>query len=248
MCGCVEKMPLVTRADCTEIEALQIWKLSKGNDSNLSVTLNRVELDFNACASNGNGGNNDLESFYRRLKKEGRASEEDYNKLKETLVSQKGCDSAVHDLFYEKGYELNPVLPGWSQVYGKGLYTYPDNTHNELWADWSPTSHVVEPVFYVRRLCQSCHHDSHRDIIYKRLTPVPEDMDVRDLFLANWVSANNTLGVDFDLFSSFEDALEDLNPWEYCNYNDQRIGCKCTTSVTKHFIALRFTETASLLF
>ena len=100
MCGCVEKMPLVTQADCTEIEALEIWKLSKGyGDSSLRVSLDRAELSFNACDSKGNGQDNDLEDFYKRLKNEGRATEDDFDKLKQTLVRNVGCDQAVHDLF-----------------------------------------------------------------------------------------------------------------------------------------------------
>ena len=117
-------------------------------------------------------------------------------------------------------------LTGWSQVYGQGTYEDPENTDNELWADGSPTSHVVEPIFYVRRLCQSCSLNSHKDITYKRLTPVPAGMDVRNLFLDDWMSAGNILGTDFNLFSTVNDAFSDTNPWLYCDYDDEGIGCK----------------------
>ena len=230
-------MPIVSRADCTEIKALEIWKLEWDTSSGLSVSLDRAELSFNACDSKGAGANNNLEDFYNRLKNEGRASEEELDVLRKTLVAKIGCDDAVHNLFYEKGYELNPVIADWSQVYGRGQYEYQENTFNELWADWSPISHVVEPIFYVRRLCQSCSKSSHRDITYKRLTPVPEGMDVRMLFLDSWISEGNMLGVDFNLFSSFEDALADANPWQYCNYNDPGIGCKLLFERNLNFIS-----------
>ena len=35
-----------------------------------------------------------------------------------------------------------------------------------------------------------------------------------------WKSANNILGKQFNLFSSLEDALNDRNPWKFCNYDD----------------------------
>ena len=34
MCGCcLEKMPVVTRSDCTEIEAIEIWKFESNADA-----------------------------------------------------------------------------------------------------------------------------------------------------------------------------------------------------------------------
>ena len=36
----------------------------------------------------------------------------------------------------------------------------------------------------------------------------------------------NTFHIDFDLFSTFEDALNDENPWTFCNFNHHGVGCK----------------------
>merc|ERR1712003_143091 len=38
------------------------------------------------------------------------------------------------------------------------------------------------------------------------------------------VDTNNVLGVDFNLFSTYEDAENDENPWTFCNYNDPTMG------------------------
>ena len=35
-----------------------------------------------------------------------------------------------------------------------------------------------------------------------------------------WASANNILGVDFNLYSSWADLVAGTNPWPACNYDD----------------------------
>merc|ERR1712048_1091516 len=77
--------------------------------------------------------------------------------------------------------------------------------------------------FYIRRVCPSC-RDTHKDIIYKRLTPLPAEFDIPNLFLDTWASRNNQLNVDFELYSSMSYALSGLMPWKFCNYDDNHIG------------------------
>merc|ERR1712204_155539 len=50
----------------------------------------------------------------------------------------------------------------------------------ELWKN-------IDKGSYIRRICNSCSRDSHKDIIYKRLTSKGE-IDFKDLFLSNWYS------------------------------------------------------------
>jgi hypothetical protein len=38
--------------------------------------------------------------------------------------------------------------------------------------------------------------------------------------LVTWSSSGNTLGTDFNLYSTLEDAKADSNPWPFCNYDD----------------------------
>ena len=45
-------------------------------------------------------------------------------------------------------------------------------------------------------------------------------MYVKYLFLSNWFETDNVIGVDFNLYSTFEDAQMDRNEWKFCNYND----------------------------
>jgi len=85
------------------------------------------------------------------------------------------------------------------------------------------------PNKIIRRFCDSC-VKSHRDIFYKRLTPIPVEEEAEDavvpfyfynMILNKWTSepANNR-GVDFNLFSTYEDAISNSNPWLYCNYHE----------------------------
>jgi len=49
-------------------------------------------------------------------------------------------------------------------------------------------------------------------------------IDYKNLFLNYWADnpageGTNVLGSDFNMFSTFEDAKSDKNPWTFCNYN-----------------------------
>ena len=216
-------MPIVSRSDCTEIEATETWKFDWSNKA-FTATLERTEIEYNSCQG-ANNRNNDLEAFYLRLLKEGRTTYEDFKEFKKTVVGNGQCDNAMANLFVENGYEIDPVVPGWTQVYGRGSLYYPLESHDEFWSYQSYATYVGEPVFYVLRKCLSCRQESHKYIIYKRYTAVPPDLDIKDLFLANWFDTNgNTFHVDFDLFSTMEDAENGVNKWQFCNFNDREIG------------------------
>ena len=48
--------------------------------------------------------------------------------------------------------------------------------------------------------------------------------DARKNFLYSWTSSNNVLGSDFNLYSSFTEAIFEVNEWQFCNYDDNRVG------------------------
>mmetsp|Transcript_4544 Transcript_4544/g.10766 ORF Transcript_4544/g.10766 Transcript_4544/m.10766 type:complete len:161 (-) Transcript_4544:720-1202(-) len=80
----------------------------------------------------------------------------------------------------------------------------------------------------IHRHCSDC-SATNTDIYYKRLTPVPdqsaftgEATDFVNLFTDNWMSTpNNILNTDFKLYSTYDDAINDVNAWTWCDY------CKC---------------------
>lgn len=104
MCGCSENMAVVSRADCTEIDARQEWTFSYSGNSFSSVLSKVKEVKFNACQGKNNR-NNDLEAYYERLVDEGKQTQGNLDKLRKTLVgAQNGkCKAAVESFMASKG-------------------------------------------------------------------------------------------------------------------------------------------------
>jgi hypothetical protein len=76
----------------------------------------------------------------------------------------------------------------------------------------------------IYRRCDSC-ADSHKDIFYKRLTPIPDDLDFLNLFLNSWNKGPaNVLGIDFRLFSSIDNAIINRRGWQFCTYDGRNVG------------------------
>jgi len=220
MCACTEKMPIVSRADCTEIKATEFYKFTfhASKSKHVQVSLDYAHVDFNSCQASKN---NNFQHYYERLVNEGRISRNKYDKFRETIVGDNMCPSAITNLIFEKGYKYQAQeYEGWTQLYGRGMLISPE-TNPELW-------NQIDEGSYVRRICKSCSNDFHKDIIYKRLTPKGE-IDFENLFLSNWYSdpagsGKNVRDSDFNLFSSIHDAQNNENPWSYCNYNSNGIG------------------------
>ena len=103
MCGCVEQMPVVSRSDCTELELLKQWTgyiFQRGVGLTARMTHNEVE--FNSCQG-ANNNNNDLEAYYQRLVNEGRATRNEMNVLKQTIVGEGQCERATTRFLSSQG-------------------------------------------------------------------------------------------------------------------------------------------------
>lgn len=109
MCACAENMAVVTRADCTQVSTTERttfqWTVS---DSQIEAVINIKDVNFNACqGTNANGGaqNNNLEARARRLKNEGKLSENKFNALQEVLVGSEAgkCNAAIENFLGTKG-------------------------------------------------------------------------------------------------------------------------------------------------
>merc|ERR1719297_167893 len=108
MCACVERMPIVTRSDCTEIHATEFFKFTFSYEPNptFKTSLYYTEIDFNACSAQTN---NDLQSFMERLLNEGRVTREKYEKFRQTIRGNTNCPSGQNDLLFEQGYTYAPL-------------------------------------------------------------------------------------------------------------------------------------------
>jgi len=102
MCGCVEDMPAVTRADCSQVNSRFNLRLTRDESThrlavtpNVDTDLEVLEVNFRACQGIRPWStedepirkNNDLASYLYRLKVDGKLAEKDMDYLfEETLV------------------------------------------------------------------------------------------------------------------------------------------------------------------
>ena len=101
MCGCAEQMPIVSRADCTEMDVAEKfqYRYDGASGGGFSVKVKSIGIEFNACQgvdADGNDDDNDLESYYRRLVEEERADAEELEELQTRLVGD--CEDAIAEL------------------------------------------------------------------------------------------------------------------------------------------------------
>merc|ERR1711874_195784 len=95
MCGCVEQMPVVTRASCSKMEVEQTVTVAyDGSITEFIVNVDIVSIDHVECT------NNDLSSHYQELVDEGKASERENS----YLVGDGNCPDAVSKFLEEKGF------------------------------------------------------------------------------------------------------------------------------------------------
>jgi hypothetical protein len=211
LCACIEQMATVSETDCTKVDAVEEYTFSL-NGTDLSAIL-ISDVSYSACDTS-------FIEHYRSM-----ADEEEVEELESDHIVG-SCEDANEDFmnnkFYVEGSRPDYVDESkWATVFGQGYMYYPPIKESTLreYLDESP-NHII------RRKCLWC-TDSHKDIYYKRLTelPPPEKLDLLDLFMNNWYSSpDNVLGTDFELYSSYEDALSRTGNWTYCNYNQEQIG------------------------
>jgi len=114
MCDCIENMPPVSRADCTQIDASQTFTVTFTNGIFSAAASGDLDIEFNSCQGinpgNGDRKNNDLGSYVYRLNEEGDISDEKMEGVFETLVgymdpndnqNEAACEAAYLEVFGE---------------------------------------------------------------------------------------------------------------------------------------------------
>lgn len=99
MCGCLERMPVVTRADCTQMVIIQqaTFKIGFGM---VSVKISdEVAINYEECEG---GDGNDLRSHFEHLVSEGKQSKSRFNAIKDRLVGEGNCPAATAKFLAEK--------------------------------------------------------------------------------------------------------------------------------------------------
>ncbi len=114
MCGCVEDMPVVSRADCTQIDATQTFTVTFSDGGFDAEPTGDLDVEFNSCQGinpgTGKRKDNDLGSYVYRLNDDGVLSEAKMQGVFDTLVgyenpndnqNEEACESAYLDVFGE---------------------------------------------------------------------------------------------------------------------------------------------------
>ena len=120
-------------------------------------------------------------------------------------------------------------------MFAKGLTLGPDNTYDGERLDIGQTEFNEKfrnsQYQIIKRECSTCEADQ-QIVYYRRFT----DIDTFDVYnsMKIWTSTDNVLGTDFGLYSTFEDAVDGTNMWQYCNY-----GGSSSTSTTDAVGAFR---------
>jgi len=212
MCGCVEQMPIVTASDCISIDNVVETGI------NLIWTGKGFTAKLVTSVTYGNCNGNRLKQNYATM-----SSPAEQAALATRIVDQ--CDTStakfMNDRFMVSGTKNSPVdLTRWTQVVGKGYLYYPTIGEDNFRQLMTLRPDNRYPLVY--RYCQFCSDFNYRNIYYRRYPnrPYPTNLEFLNLFMSNWTSVNNTLGVDFDLYGSYSDAINGVNAWKVCNYDD----------------------------
>ena len=226
LCGCVEKMPTVTNAHCRNAHVQnEAFSLIISDTNGLSIQQTSGTVSFTDC------GNNLVASY------QGNAEEREQL---EKHITGGSCAVTQSNFWNQRMYAsaanaidngnhligrryTKPDPAQWTQFAGMGLSHFPVRTFN-LTTDSEDEFRTLLGTWpnykLLYRHCESC-LPSHQHIYYKRITPFPPNFYLLELFLDNWVSENNELGIDFLLFDTYENAAgSGINGnWTYCNYD-----------------------------
>lgn len=103
--------------------------------------------------------------------------------------------------------------------YGRGYY-------EQSWKFNNMVSKLEAP-YYLIRVGYSGYINEYNYIVYKRKTS-SKGLDMWKLMHTDWFnerrSVKNKFRVDFDLYSTLDDAIKDRGAWKFCNFNDPGIG------------------------
>jgi hypothetical protein len=216
MCACVEQMPVVSHADCKDLEATITWTVSK-NEWGYHLSSSTDDITFNDCSGQG------LAEHYETI------HSNDGGKINDRVKAV--CKDAESSFISAKGFMKDDEIE-WVKVAGKGSFSDAslseqllDGTHSsmtrvefeELWAK----SHQI-----LLRRCKYC-NGMLRYAYYRRNDEngLPANVDILYDVKEHWhMYENNTVGLDFNLFSTYDDAVQGKNPWSSVNANYHSIG------------------------
>mmetsp|Transcript_31451 Transcript_31451/g.57611 ORF Transcript_31451/g.57611 Transcript_31451/m.57611 type:complete len:1535 (+) Transcript_31451:73-4677(+) len=218
MCGCVEQMPTVSRSDCTQVDLTETITITYDADNKaFDSKLTSVHIEFNACQGIDNR-NNDLWAYIARLYYQDDITREQFGEAGR-IITNTNCDQAnLHQL------NKNSLTPGydhdtdeWTRVAGRdSMHLTDPYGHRAFTRSLVPSTGDPDNTHYgiIYRACQSC-VATHMKIFYRRKKPVPDELNLQyQVLYSGSKHTNNVWNVDFSIHSTYEDALNNVNPWE----------------------------------
>lgn len=197
MCACLEQMPVVSDVACTKTQVTQTFKVKEHGDGSRSLEATNHDITFSDCG--------DFSEHYAAT-------------FPQSSISDYIVETCPDTPPFLESLGYVPRETSWVPIYGKGKLHYARMDSSEVREKMNGGLNII------KRRCLDC-HETHVNVYYKRLTPVPDDLDMMDLLLDYWNDpAGNEFNVDFKLYSSYADAVEDRSPWKYCNFMDKGIG------------------------
>merc|ERR1712107_46627 len=213
----------VSKVDCADVDSNPSWSFSyDATESEIILWQSSLSLKFNDCEGM------DLAEKYK-----------DKHSSQSATMSHRitgECEAAEDSFLVTNGYRKQEHKVTWVKVAGKGAYAEPDNPkHTEQFLDGTHTSMSREEFEAVwaqsnqilMRQCKFC-TGTHRYVYLKRYDDnnlLPPNVDLINMVKDNWKQyASNTVHEDFDLYSSYDDALQEKNPWHFVNSNYYNIG------------------------
>jgi len=214
MCGCVEKMAAVSHSDCIDVQASETFKMTiQGNQ------IKNPEL-LSSGLSYGNCNGKSLVDHYAET-----ATPQEVASLTNNHIVGDCAESNEKYLeakFIVRGEKESPVdTEKWEVVMGKGKFFHPpvgDTKFRQL-IEQSPNK-----IIY--RHCDDCDSESS-NIYYRRHSGLPPaEYDFMNMFQNYWSDDHNEMGAnkDFNLYSTYQDAVDKTNAWEFCNFNKAKRG------------------------
>jgi hypothetical protein len=218
MCACVEQMPVVSNSACVDVEANHTWSFAPDDESGLlKLWQSKVDLVFNDC------GGFDLSEHYINV----------HDKSISHRITG-DCAAAEESFLTSHGYTVDSSIQ-WVKVAGKGAYAEPDNpAFTEQHLDGSHTSMSRndfeelwdDSIQILMRQCKYC-TQTHRYAYIKRYDDdgLPPNVNLLKMVKDEWKwHENNTVNVDFDIFSTLDDALQEKEPWLTVNSDYHNVG------------------------
>lgn len=194
MCGCVEKMPVVTHVEC------------------IKPSIKGDTVEYEPCSDGENG----LVEYYQGLFPD---AEEKKQALEKKIVNtcEEGATSFLKDSGYAKGTPWwHASTDTWTPLSGNRFLYHPTITQDDFQEAYQASDTKI-----IRRVCSSCSL-SHKDTYYRRAadeTQLPEGFDLVETLTSSFQEENNQMDTHFNIYSTYDDALNRQNPWLFCNYS-----------------------------